>query len=129
MKKTLFIDRDGTILAEPANGFAASLEEFSFLQGVITALSKIVRETDYELVMYTIQDGPGTDIFQEELFWPTHNKMLQILKNEGVIFAGYSSTAPGLKTTHPPGKRELPYRPDTLPGGLTWNPPMSLATG
>jgi len=87
MKKTLFIDRDGTILAEPANGFAASLEEFSFLQGVITALSKIVRETDYELVMYTIQDGPGTDIFQEEMFWPTHNKMLQILKNEGVIFA------------------------------------------
>jgi imidazoleglycerol-phosphate dehydratase/histidinol-phosphatase len=59
MKKTLFIDRDGTILAEPANGLADSVEEFRFLPGVITALSGIVKETDYELVMVTNQDGLG----------------------------------------------------------------------
>lgn len=87
MKKTLFIDRDGTILAEPANGLADTLEEFRFIPGVIGALSKIVLETDYELVMVTNQDGLGTETFPGEMFWPSHNKMLQILKDEGVTFA------------------------------------------
>lgn len=87
MKKTLFIDRDSTILAEPANGFADTVEDFRFLHGVITSLSKIVKETDYELVMVTNQDGLGTEVFPEEMFWPSHNKMLQILKDEGVVFA------------------------------------------
>jgi imidazoleglycerol-phosphate dehydratase/histidinol-phosphatase len=87
MKKVLFIDRDDTIIAEPANGLADTVEEFRFLPGVITALSKIVKETDYELVMVTNQDGLGTETFPEEMFWPTHNKMLQILKGEGIEFA------------------------------------------
>jgi imidazoleglycerol-phosphate dehydratase / histidinol-phosphatase len=87
MKKVLFIDRDDTIIAEPANGLADTVEEFRFLPGVITALSKIVKETDYELVMVTNQDGLGTETFPEDMFWPTHNKMLQILKGEGIEFA------------------------------------------
>lgn len=87
MKKVLFIDRDSTILAEPANGLADTVEEFQFLPGVITALSRIVKETDYELVMVTNQDGLGTDSFPEEMFWPSHNKMLQILRGEGIEFA------------------------------------------
>lgn len=87
MKKVLFIDRDSTILEEPANGLADSVEDFRFLPGAITALSRIARETDYELVMVTNQDGLGTDSFPEEMFWPSHNKMLQILKGEGVEFA------------------------------------------
>jgi imidazoleglycerol-phosphate dehydratase/histidinol-phosphatase len=87
MKKVLFIDRDGTILCEPADEQVDSIEEFQFLPGVITALSKIAKETDYELVMVTNQDGLGTEAFPEELFWPSHNKMLQILKSEGIEFA------------------------------------------
>jgi imidazoleglycerol-phosphate dehydratase/histidinol-phosphatase len=88
MKKVLFIDRDGTILVEPANEQVDSLEEFQFLPGVITALAGIVKETDYELVMVTNQDGLGTDSFPEETFWPVHNKMLQILEGEGIEFTG-----------------------------------------
>jgi imidazoleglycerol-phosphate dehydratase / histidinol-phosphatase len=87
MKKVLFIDRDGTIIEEPADEQVDSVEEFRFLPGVITALSKIAKETDYELVMVTNQDGLGTTAFPEETFWPSHNKMLQILKGEGVEFA------------------------------------------
>lgn len=87
MKKVLFIDRDSTILAEPANGLADTVEEFQFLPGVITALSRIVKETDYELVMVTNQDGLGTESFPEEMFWPSHYKMLQILRGEGIEFA------------------------------------------
>lgn len=87
MKKVLFIDRDGTIIEEPADEQVDSIEEFRFLPGAITALSKIAKETDYELVMVTNQDGLGTKAFPEETFWPSHNKMLQILKGEGVEFA------------------------------------------
>ena len=87
MKKVLFIDRDGTIIEEPADEQVDSVEEFRFLPGVITALSKIAKETDYELVMVTNQDGLGTTAFPEETFWPSHNKMLQILKGEGIEFA------------------------------------------
>jgi imidazoleglycerol-phosphate dehydratase / histidinol-phosphatase len=86
MKKVLFIDRDGTILCEPEDEQVDSLEKFSFLPGVITCLSKIAKETDYELVMVTNQDGLGTESFPEETFLPWQNKMLEILKGEGIEF-------------------------------------------
>lgn len=87
MKKVLFIDRDGTIIPEPADEQVDTLEKLSFIPGVITALSTIARETDFELVMVTNQDGLGTELFPEETFWPGQNKMLQILEGEGVKFA------------------------------------------
>src|SRR5664280_2279024 len=49
--------------------------------------SKIAKETDFELVMVTNQDGLGTPLHPEENFWPVQNKVLQILKGEGVTFA------------------------------------------
>jgi imidazoleglycerol-phosphate dehydratase/histidinol-phosphatase len=36
--------------------------------------------------MVTNQDGLGTESFPEDTFWPTHNKMLQILEGEGIVF-------------------------------------------
>lgn len=87
MKKVLFIDRDGTIISEPEDEQVDSFEKFEFVPGVITALASICRELDFELVMVTNQDGLGTDSFPEDTFWPVHNKMLQILTNEGVIFS------------------------------------------
>ena len=86
MKRVLFIDRDGTILTEPADEQVDSLEKFSFLPGVITSLARISEETDFDLVMVTNQDGLGSRSFPEETFWPSHNKMLEILKGEGVVF-------------------------------------------
>ena len=86
MKKVLFIDRDGTIIMEPPDEQVDSLEKLIFLPGAITCLSKIARETDYELVMVTNQDGLGTESFPEDTFWPVQNKMLQTLKGEGVQF-------------------------------------------
>jgi imidazoleglycerol-phosphate dehydratase/histidinol-phosphatase len=87
MKKVLFIDRDGTIITEPEDGLADNLEKFRFIPGAITALARISRETEFELVMVTNQDGLGTPSFPEEIFWPAHKKILQILKDEGVEFA------------------------------------------
>ena len=86
MKKALFIDRDGTIVKETEDEQVDSFDKMVFLPGVITALSKIVKETDYELVMVTNQDGLGTDSFPEDTFWQVQNKMLEILSGEGIIF-------------------------------------------
>ncbi|MCU0408781.1 MAG: bifunctional histidinol-phosphatase/imidazoleglycerol-phosphate dehydratase HisB [Bacteroidales bacterium] len=86
MKKVLFIDRDGTIIEEPADEQVDSLEKLSFMKGAICSLSRISRETDYELVIVTNQDGLGTASFPEENFWPAHNKMLSILRSEGIEF-------------------------------------------
>jgi len=86
MKKVLFIDRDGTIVFEPEVEQVDSFDKLVFLPGAISCLSKIAKETDFELVMVTNQDGLGTESFPEDTFWPVHNMMLQILKGEGVVF-------------------------------------------
>jgi len=86
MKKVLFIDRDGTIIREPADEQVDSFDKFEFLPGAITNLSKIARETDFEIVMVTNQDGLGTPSYPENTFWPVQNMLLQILRGEGVEF-------------------------------------------
>lgn len=87
MKKYLLIDRDGTLIREPEDEQIDSYEKLQFLPGVITHLAQIVRETDYELLMVTNQDGLGTECFPEHTFWPAHQKMLDILEGEGIRFA------------------------------------------
>ncbi|MEM9855974.1 MAG: bifunctional histidinol-phosphatase/imidazoleglycerol-phosphate dehydratase HisB [Bacteroidota bacterium] len=86
MKKVLFIDRDNVLILEPKDEQIDSLEKLVFYPGVFTWLGKITKETDFELVMVTNQDGLGTDSFPEDTFWPAHNKMLDTLKGEGIEF-------------------------------------------
>jgi len=86
MKRVIFIDRDGTIIREPEDEQVDNLDKLSFLPGVIQALGRIRRETDFELVMVTNQDGLGTASFPEQSFWTPHLKMLEILEGEGVTF-------------------------------------------
>jgi imidazoleglycerol-phosphate dehydratase/histidinol-phosphatase len=110
MKKVLFIDRDGTIIVEPEDEQIDSFEKLTFLPGVITCLSKIAKETDFELVMITNQDGLGTDSFPEDTFWPVQNKILEILKGEDVSFAEIfiDKTTPSQKApTRKPGTAML----------------------
>lgn len=87
MKKALFIDRDGTLVIEPPVDYQLdSLEKLEFYPKMFRNLYFICKNLDYELVMVTNQDGLGTDSFPEDTFWPAHNKMLQALKGEGIIF-------------------------------------------
>ena len=86
MKKILFIDRDGTILREPADEQIDSFEKFSFVPGAISALRFLRQHTDFLFVMVSNQDGLGTGSYPEETFWPTQNLMLDILRGEGVTF-------------------------------------------
>ena len=105
MKKALFIDRDGTIIKEPADEQIDSFEKLEFVPGAISALRQIARKTDYELIMVSNQDGLGTDSFPEETFWPVHNFIIQTLRGEGVDFKAQhidrSFPADGLPTRKP----------------------------
>ena len=82
----LFIDRDGTILREPADEQIDSFDKFHFMPGAISALRFLRQHTDYRFVMVSNQDGLGTASYPESDFWPTHNLMLEILEGEGVTF-------------------------------------------
>jgi imidazoleglycerol-phosphate dehydratase/histidinol-phosphatase len=86
MKKVLFIDRDGTIVIEPAGYQLDSLDKLEFYPKAFQYLAKIANELDYELVMVTNQDGLGTASFPEDTFWPTQNFILRAFENEGILF-------------------------------------------
>lgn len=86
MKKALFIDRDGTIIWEPpVTEQVDTLEQLVFMPGVIGALGKI-SEMGFELVIASNQDGLGTPSYPQEQFDVVHNKMLEVLQGEGVVF-------------------------------------------
>lgn len=85
-QRLLFIDRDGTLIEEPADEQIDSFEKLRFVKGVLKNLSFISDKLDFRLVMVTNQDGLGTDSFPEDTFWPVHKFMLQTLEDEGIVF-------------------------------------------
>lgn len=86
MKRALFIDRDGTLIKEPADEQIDAFEKLEFVPGVMRHLGFICEHLDYELVMVTNQDGLGTPSFPEDTFWPAHELMLKTLRGEGIVF-------------------------------------------
>lgn len=86
MKRVLFIDRDGTMIKEPADEQIDSFAKLKFYPKALFYLSKIARELDFELVMVTNQDGLGTEAYPEDTFYPVHNFIMETFSNEGVVF-------------------------------------------
>ena len=66
MKRILFIDRDGTLIEEPADEQIDAFEKLKFTKGVFRNLHFIREHTDFEFVMVSNQDGLGTDAFPED---------------------------------------------------------------
>ena len=85
-QKILFIDRDGTLIHEPADEQIDSFEKLRFVEGVFRNLSFIRKNLDFRFVMVSNQDGLGTSSFPEDTFWPVHNFILQTLEGEGITF-------------------------------------------
>jgi imidazoleglycerol-phosphate dehydratase/histidinol-phosphatase len=81
----LFVDRDGTLIEEPADFQIDSLEKFRRVPGVIPALLTL-RDAGYEFVMVTNQDGLGTASFPRETFEPPQRLLLEILGSQGIRF-------------------------------------------
>src|SRR5664280_2627647 len=114
MKKVLFIDRDGTIIEETEDEQIDSFEKLTFLQGAITCLSKIAKETDFELVMVTNQDGLGTPLHPEENFWPVQNRFFKFLRGRVLHSLKFLSTIQCPRKMLRHGNLELPCSSNIL---------------
>ena len=84
-QRILFVDRDGTIIEEPADFQIDAYDKIRFVEGVIPAMLKL-RDAGFQFVLVTNQDGLGTDSFPRETFEGPHALMLQILESQGIRF-------------------------------------------
>lgn len=84
-QKYIFIDRDGTLIIEPADKQIDSLEKVKLLPDVIPSLLRL-KNAGYRLVMITNQDGLGTESFPQESFYKPHHFLLTLLKSQGIFF-------------------------------------------
>ncbi len=83
--KILFVDRDGTLIEEPADEQVDSLAKLRWMPGVFAALQELVA-AGYRLVMVTNQDGLGTASFPREQFEPPQQFVIETLASQGITF-------------------------------------------
>ena len=80
----LFVDRDGTLIEEPADFQIDSFDKLRFVPGMLPALMRL-RDAGYVFVMVSNQDGLGTDTFPEEAFAGPQRLLLQLLESQGIV--------------------------------------------
>lgn len=81
----LFVDRDGTLIEEPADFQIDALDKLRFVRGVLPAMLRL-RDAGYQFVMVTNQDGLGTPAFPQAAFDAPHALMLQVFESQGITF-------------------------------------------
>ncbi len=88
-RKVLFIDRDGTLILEPADYQVDRISKLQFYPDAISMMARIAKELDYMLVMVTNQDGLGTDAYPQRMFDEVQQLMLGIFNSVGVEFDAF----------------------------------------
>jgi imidazoleglycerol-phosphate dehydratase/histidinol-phosphatase len=81
----LFVDRDGTLIAEPADFQVDRFDKLRFVDGVIPAMLRL-RDAGYRFVMVSNQDGLGRPSFPRDDFDGPQRLMLQVFQSQGVVF-------------------------------------------
>ncbi len=84
-ERILFIERDGTLIEEPADEQVDSLAKLKLMPGVIPALLAL-RDAGFRFVLVSNQDGLGTAAFPEASFREPHDFLREILASQGVRF-------------------------------------------
>lgn len=84
-QKVLFIDRDGTLIEEPADEQVDALEKVRLVEGVIPALLAL-KDAGFRFVMVTNQDGLGSTSFPQAEFDRCQDHILSLFKSQGIDF-------------------------------------------
>ena len=83
--KAVFLDRDGVINKEV--NYLSDPNDFEFIEGSIEAL-RILKKKGYLLLIITNQSGIARGYFTDKILDKIHEKMINLLKNEGVALDG-----------------------------------------
>jgi len=85
VNKVLFIDRDGTLIEEPADQQVDSLHKIRLMPGVIPALIAL-RDAGFRFVMVSNQDGLGSASFRQQDFSICQEHVLSLFNSQGIYF-------------------------------------------
>ena len=85
MTPILFVDRDGTLIEEPADFQIDAYEKIRFARDVIPAMLKL-RDAGYQFVIVSNQDGLGSEGYPQASFDGPNDLMLQIFASQGIVF-------------------------------------------
>ena len=85
MNLAVFFDRDGTINEEM--GYINHIDRFMLLPGVAAAIQRI-NESGFKAVVVTNQSGAARGYFPMELIDQVHQKMIDLLKEQGAFLDG-----------------------------------------
>ena len=83
--KVIFIDRDGTVIAEPPDEQVDSLEKLELIPGVIQGL-RLLQDRGYVLVLVSNQDNLGSSVYPKAKYEIVHSKLMRLLNGEGIQF-------------------------------------------
>ncbi len=81
----LFVDRDGTLIEEPADFQVDRVDKVRLVRDVVPSLLQL-RDAGYRFVMVTNQDGLGTDAFPQDAFAAAHAHTLALFTSQGIDF-------------------------------------------
>jgi imidazoleglycerol-phosphate dehydratase / histidinol-phosphatase len=84
-QKILFVDRDGTLIEEPADEQVDRLDKIRWLPDVFASLQKLTA-AGYRLVMVTNQDGLGTASFPQQDFEIPQKFVVDTMASQGLVF-------------------------------------------
>jgi D-glycero-D-manno-heptose 1,7-bisphosphate phosphatase len=98
MRVAVFLDRDGTINEEM--GYINHIDRFVLIPGAAIAIRSI-NESDLKAVVVTNQSGVARGYFPKELIGQVHQKMSDLLEEEGAFLDGIYTC-----THAPPSKGE-----------------------
>ncbi|WP_102945573.1 bifunctional histidinol-phosphatase/imidazoleglycerol-phosphate dehydratase HisB [Stenotrophomonas sp. VV52] len=85
MTPILFVDRDGTLIEEPADFQIDAYEKIRFVRDVIPAMLRL-RDAGYQFVIVSNQDGLGSEGYPQAAFDGPNDLMLQIFASQGIVF-------------------------------------------
>ena len=81
----LFVDRDGTLIEEPADNQVDRLDKVRLLPGVFAALTEF-RRAGFRLVMVSNQDGLGSERYPQQHFEQVQAFVLRLFASQGIEF-------------------------------------------